>query len=91
MTYCNIAMALFPAVLGIAIGSIAANIMMILASGTDTEERLRLHDAAQRQAYEDAARLCEMPYTTGSTGSTLERIAATLRAMASAVPVGSND
>lgn len=37
---------------------------------------------ARAQALEEAARLCELPYATGSTGSTLAAVAAAIRALA---------
>lgn len=36
---------------------------------------------ARDQALEEAARVCELPYATGSTGSTLAAIAAVIRAL----------
>lgn len=37
--------------------------------------------AARREALEDAARICEQGYTTGSTASTLKAIAKAIRAL----------
>ncbi|HEY2533940.1 MAG TPA: hypothetical protein VGJ20_39470 [Xanthobacteraceae bacterium] len=36
---------------------------------------------ARAEALEEAARVCEQPYTTGSTGSTLKAIAKAIRAL----------